>query len=292
MKAQPDVGTDHCRVVPPGDEADGVQKIQFYRHLFAYAEAGRQVAGSGPILEIGAGEGYGANYLAPRVSYLVATDLSLQALRHATTEYHGLDFCQTLGTGLPFLSDTFAAVLAFQVIEHITRVPVFLAEVQRVLRPGGRFYMTTPNRRWRLLPMQRPWNPYHVREYRAAELRRVLRTAFDPVSIRGVSARPDILAFERSTVRQNPWHVYPAMAKWSLRKRTPPALWQRAQRLVVAMGWSNPMRVTRRKGHPVLAAPRVVDLFDFVLADNADTGMDLYAIGTKPDKPVGVQKGT
>ncbi len=47
--------------------------------------------------------------------------------------------------GLPFRPATFDAVVATEVLEHLDEPARMLAEVHRVLRPGGRFYMTTPN---------------------------------------------------------------------------------------------------------------------------------------------------
>lgn len=47
--------------------------------------------------------------------------------------------------GLPFRSATFDAVVATEVIEHLDEPARMLQEVHRVLRRGGRFFMTTPN---------------------------------------------------------------------------------------------------------------------------------------------------
>jgi len=47
--------------------------------------------------------------------------------------------------GLPFRDETFDAVVATEVLEHIDKPVRMLGEVNRVLRPGGRFFMTTPN---------------------------------------------------------------------------------------------------------------------------------------------------
>jgi SAM-dependent methyltransferase len=47
---------------------------------------------------------------------------------------------------LPFAAASFDAVLASHVIEHLPRPERALAEVARVLKPGGRFLLLTPNR--------------------------------------------------------------------------------------------------------------------------------------------------
>jgi 2-polyprenyl-3-methyl-5-hydroxy-6-metoxy-1,4-benzoquinol methylase len=46
---------------------------------------------------------------------------------------------------LPFRANTFDAVVATEVLEHLDEPVRLFREVHRVLRPGGRFLMTTPN---------------------------------------------------------------------------------------------------------------------------------------------------
>ena len=64
-------------------------------------------------------------------------------------------------------------MISFQVIEHIKQDLELVREVKRVLRPGGKFIVTTPN-----APMSLTRNPWHIREYTAAELRSLLGSDF------------------------------------------------------------------------------------------------------------------
>jgi len=50
-----------------------------------------------------------------------------------------------LGEALPFSAGAFDLVIAMWVLEHLPRPEAVLAEVRRVLRPGGRFIFLTPN---------------------------------------------------------------------------------------------------------------------------------------------------
>lgn len=46
---------------------------------------------------------------------------------------------------LPFRDASFATVGAFDVVEHVADLVALFEEVHRVLRPGGRFVLTTPH---------------------------------------------------------------------------------------------------------------------------------------------------
>jgi SAM-dependent methyltransferase len=75
-------------------------------------------------------------------------------------------------------------VTAIELIEHIAEVDAFMTEVCRVLRPGGWFVCTTPQRR----PEQaydEVRDPYHVHEFTASELRELLSGSFPKVRIFG-----------------------------------------------------------------------------------------------------------
>lgn len=106
------------------------------------------VAGAVPltgreVLEIGCGRGGGASfvarYLGPR--RMVAVDLSPRAvaLCRARFDVPGLSFEEGDAERLPFGDGSFDAVLNVESSHCYGRLPVFLSEVRRVLRPGGDF---------------------------------------------------------------------------------------------------------------------------------------------------------
>ncbi len=49
-----------------------------------------------------------------------------------------------IDSSLPFADGSFDAVLSCEVIEHLLDVTRSLAEMNRVLRPGGRLFLSTP----------------------------------------------------------------------------------------------------------------------------------------------------
>jgi SAM-dependent methyltransferase len=75
-----------------------------------------------------------------------------------------------------------------ETIEHLEKDHEFLTEVHRVLRPGGTFICSTPNRTVTNPGKElfdRPWNPFHIREYSEKEFFHLLRAKFESVTIYG-----------------------------------------------------------------------------------------------------------
>lgn len=160
------------------------------------------------VLDFGCGSGYGTASLAEAATTITGVDIAPEAVAYATTHYRrdNLTF-RTVGPverdGLPFEDDAFDTVVSFQVIEHVRQVDRYLAEVRRVLRPGGVFLCVTPDRTLRLFPGQRPWNEFHVTEYAPEGLRATLSSLFPEVRLFGMTARPEVLAAELRRYRRN-----------------------------------------------------------------------------------------
>ena len=76
------------------------------------------------------------------------------------------------------------------------------------MRREGLFIITTPNRKFRLLPFQPPFNRDHYQEFTAKRLLATLVTVFRDVQIKGIRARDWIEAMERKRVRKSPYQVY------------------------------------------------------------------------------------
>ena len=164
---------------------DASDNFVFQRSLLAYHAAAERVAGD--VLEIGTGSGYGVEIVAPHARRFLTLDKhvpeGLVLPAHA-------EFLQTTVPPLPFPDASFDCVISFQVIEHIGPDALFVGEVRRVLRPGGRFIVSTPNR---LMSLTR--NPWHVREYTAQELAALLQPRFSHVEALGVFGDEQVMAY-------------------------------------------------------------------------------------------------
>lgn len=110
---------------------------------------------------------------------------------------------------LPFADESFAAVTALEIIEHMIDTDRFLAEVRRVLRPGGVVIISTPNinmlkNRLRVplgyYPYGLEWRTviHHVRLYNVATLRGHLESSgFRVTWFRGTHLIPQRLLGSR-----------------------------------------------------------------------------------------------
>jgi ubiquinone/menaquinone biosynthesis C-methylase UbiE len=158
-------------------------------HSTAYEEAARLVP-TGRVLDLGCNNGYGSYKLSQHGHEVIGVDVSAEALADAKRRFSApnLEFQQVSGQALPFDSGSFDLITSFQVIEHIVDMGPYLAEIHRVLKPGGIVAFTTPNANIRLDPGMKPWNRFHVQEFTAEQLETVLHPVFAQVKVRGLFA--------------------------------------------------------------------------------------------------------
>lgn len=97
-----------------------------------------------PVLDLGCGDGHFGAVALPRVPD-VGLDPDRRALREAFRRRAYRLLLRADGCRLPFPNEAFGTVVSNCVLEHIPDVEGVLAEVARVLRPGGRFYFSVPS---------------------------------------------------------------------------------------------------------------------------------------------------
>jgi ubiquinone/menaquinone biosynthesis C-methylase UbiE len=124
-------------VLVPADDADR-HWIQLYHHV-----AGAIDLQGSRVLEVGSGRGGGASfikrYLKPE--HMIGIDLSKQAVQLSRKRHcvDGLEFRVGDAERLPFEDGTIDAVINVESSHCYPSFDRFLAEVCRVLRPGGHF---------------------------------------------------------------------------------------------------------------------------------------------------------
>lgn len=170
-------------------------------HRKAYDRAAG-IANGLRVLDLGCNNGYGTATLAECAKHVFGVDVSAAAIETARSEHatKNIEYQLVDGDVLPFDDASFDLVTSFQVIEHVDDVPAYLKEISRVLCRSGTAVFTTPNRCIRLRSRQRPWNPFHLREYKAAGLRNDLQKQFAEVTVEGLFAAPVLEEMERARV--------------------------------------------------------------------------------------------
>ena len=103
--------------------------------------AAEELAGARRVLDVGCGDGQ-ITRLAARlagVDVAVGIDPTWNQIRVAATRGQAAGFARAGADRLPFPAATFDAVVACLVFEHIDDLDAAIAEIARVLEPGGRF---------------------------------------------------------------------------------------------------------------------------------------------------------
>ncbi len=165
------------------------QKYEYPLRLLEPYLRGDEVA-----LDVGCGDGRLMSLLAGRIGRIVGLDHQLLPLRFARLliSQANVSLLQhdVLLAPLPFAANSFDLVTAFDVIEHIPleAVPALLSECQRVLKPGGKLVLTTPNRdnlRNRIWGHRLPGKHYF--ELNSREASEMLgRAGFEVMALRGI----------------------------------------------------------------------------------------------------------
>ena len=176
-----------------------VDENLFNEHLARYVFASR-LARRKRVLDAGCGAGYGSAELAAVAESVLGVDSALEAVEHATENYghHSNLRFETASCGaLPCDGASIDLVTAFEVIEHLVDWRGFLAEVARVLAPGGQFLVSTPNRLYYTESRSAAGpNPYHQHEFDYEEFHAELSAVFPHVSmflenhVEGVAFQP------------------------------------------------------------------------------------------------------
>ena len=156
----------------------------FRRHEVAYEYALPLVSGR-RVLEVGCGEGYGTALLASAAATIVGVDYDALTVAHAARRYPQARFVRANLAALPVATGTVDVVVTLQVIEHVWNHPEFVRECRRVLRPGGRLLVTTPNRLTFSPGRDEPLNPFHTKEFTGAELGALLTACGLQVELAG-----------------------------------------------------------------------------------------------------------
>jgi SAM-dependent methyltransferase len=105
------------------------------------------------VLDLGCGRGGVSELLWREVRLAAGVDPDAASL--TSHRAAGMPVVRGVGERLPFLNDSFDAIVSIWVLEHLEDPLSTFIEVRRVLRPGGHFVFLTPNLRNPLMVMNR-----------------------------------------------------------------------------------------------------------------------------------------
>ena len=102
------------------------------------------------VLDLGCAGGFMAEAMADRAAKVTGIDPAKDAIAaaraHAEQTGRNINYDVGAGEALPYDDERFDAVVCVDVLEHVSDLQQVLAEVTRVLRPGGLFLYDTINR--------------------------------------------------------------------------------------------------------------------------------------------------
>lgn len=171
-----DLHTDMTR--EPGRRSDA--------HMTRYAQAARFIRRGDRVIDVACGLGYGSYQIAHNceASSLIGLDASEYAVNYAQSNFVGcspipMKFVLGNAQHLRDMKDGSADfAVSVETLEHIPEPDLLLAELSRVLSPGGRIYASVPND-WSDETGEDP-NPFHIHVYDWRRLKaQFLRNGFE-----------------------------------------------------------------------------------------------------------------
>jgi len=151
------------------------------------AVAGRVVDRT--ICDIGSGSGLGATILAQEARSVVGVEKTAGSVAFARKCFplKNVRFLHEDVAKCSLPDESFDAVVAIEVIEHIADYRSALGQAARILKKAGTLYISSPNRNQRARGGASHAGPprlkHHVREWTAREFRSVLLSYFDDVKL-------------------------------------------------------------------------------------------------------------
>lgn len=245
---------------------DPSENVIFQRHMIAYKEASKLI--SGTVLEIGCGEGYGISELVQFSEKYIGVDkfdtyISEDIKKQNDIVFHKMEIPPLLNIE----ANSIDFVVSFQVIEHIQDDNYFLREIFRVLKPGGKLLLTTPNK---LMSLSR--NPWHIREYTPFEMKDILRKYFVKSEVKGVYGNDIVMEYYQKNkesvkkiTRYDIFNLQYLLPRWAL--QIPYDILNRFNR-----------NKLKSENENVVSAVKVDD---YSILDATDNCLDYFCIATK-----------
>lgn len=160
-----------------------VHNVTGIEHLHRYAIA-CELADKKTVLDIACGDGYGCGLLAQHAKDVTGVDIDQTTIKEAEKKYarDNIRFIQADVRNTTLPDQTYDLVVSFETLEHIAEHEVFLSEIKRLLKPGGRLIISTPDKKeYSDKPKYR--NPFHIKELYRQEFESLIARYFSHYQI-------------------------------------------------------------------------------------------------------------
>ena len=185
-------------------------KVLEKEHL-AHYEFALNYVNNKKVLDVACGSGYGTELLALKASKVIGIDISEEAINYARKHFkrENISFKGGDATKLNFLRDEeFDVIVSFETIEHIPNYHQYLKEMHRLLRKGGIYLVSTPNKKDSSPNSEKPINPFHVIEFCLDDFKELLKKYFSEIKLYG---RNPQIKLKKIIKRLLPQRVYQAI---------------------------------------------------------------------------------
>jgi len=147
-------------------------------HLHRYLSAA-ELAKDKVVLDIASGEGYGSDLLSRHAAEVIGVDIAVDAVEHANLKYQRPNLTFRVGecAAIPCPDNSIDLIVSFETLEHHDKHDETFREFKRVLRPGGKLLISSPDRKY-YSDLREYKNEFHVKELYEEEFRELMGRYF------------------------------------------------------------------------------------------------------------------
>jgi 2-polyprenyl-3-methyl-5-hydroxy-6-metoxy-1,4-benzoquinol methylase len=219
----------------------------------------------GNLLEVGCGEGRGVAIMMDKAESYLGIDKIKEVIDSLSRKFPNATFQQAIIPPFTELTDnSFDTVISFQVIEHIENDRLYLEEIYRVLKPGGKAIISTPNIKHTLSR-----NPWHIREYTAKELETLCNQIFDKSQPMGIGGNKKV--WEYHEANRKSVNKIMRFDIFNLQYRLPAAILRWPYEVLNRF---NRNKLHRQQGNSVSD----ISHEDYILENDPEKGLDLFFV--------------
>lgn len=149
-------------------------------HFSRYKFAKKYLKPDFIVLDAACGTGYGSEFISDSVEKVIGIEISDHALEWGKKHHQktNIEFKKgNLNNPLDVPSESVDTVISFETLEHVENQENMLSEFNRVLKPGGLFFISSPDREI-LTEKAGDDNKFHIHELSKKEFVSLLKKYF------------------------------------------------------------------------------------------------------------------